>query len=317
MGTDARSRSAGGGRAVHAFAEGASLGRRLARALGVPFRAIGSHRFPDGESLVRVRAAPGESAIVVRSLDDPDAKIVELLLAADALRRSGARRVVLVAPYLAYMRQDKVFRSGEPVSQRVVARVLGGAFDRVLTVEAHLHRTRKLADVFPCAARSLPAAPVLADHLGRAGRGTMLVGPDEESAAWVRRLARLAGLPYAVARKHRLGDRRVRIELPAIPAPGGRRVLLVDDVASSGATLAATARALRRRGVPRVDALVVHPVFAPGALARLSRAGVARVVSCDTIPHETNRISVVPLLAPVLAGGARARPGRARREGGG
>lgn len=248
--------------------------------------------------LARVAA---HEAIVVRSLDDPDAKLVQLLLAADALRRAGARRVVLVAPYLAYMRQDRVFRIGEPLSQRVVARLLGGAFDRVLSVEAHLHRTRRLADVFPCPARSLSAAPLLARWCLAQPAVKLVVGPDEESAPWVRALARQAGLAWAVARKQRLGDRRVRLELPELPdLSGSARCLIVDDVASTGGTLAALARVLRGRGVRHVDAFVVHALFAPGALRRVRASGIERVASCDTVPHATNRIGVAPLLAAAL-----------------
>ena len=135
---------------------------------------------PDGESLVRVRVAADE-VIVVRSLHDPDAKLVPLLLAADALRRAGARRAILVAPYLPYMRQDRVFRRGEPLSQRVVGRLLGEAFDRVLTVEAHLHRTRRLGDVVTCPARSVSAAPLLARWCLAHPAVQLVVGPDEES----------------------------------------------------------------------------------------------------------------------------------------
>jgi ribose-phosphate pyrophosphokinase len=265
-------------------------------------RTLALHRFPDGESLVRARVAARE-AILLRSLHDPDGKLVPLLLAADALRRAGARRVVLVAPYLPYMRQDRVFRRGEPLSQGVVGRLLGDGFDRVLTVEAHLHRTPRLGDVVTCPARSLPAAPLLARWCASHPALRLVVGPDEESEPWVRGLARRAGLAWAVGRKRRLGDRRVRLALPELPKlPAGARCLVVDDIASSGGTLAAAARALRRRGL-RVDALVVHALFAPGALRRLRAAGIERVVSCDTVPHATNRIRVAPLLAAALPGG--------------
>jgi ribose-phosphate pyrophosphokinase len=285
-------------REVHHFVDSAPAGRSLARALGAPARAVEVHRFPDGESLVRVRAAAGREAILVRGLHDPNAKLLEVVLAADALRRAGARRLCLVTPYLPYMRQDRVFRPGEALSQRVVGTCLGRAFDRVLTVQAHLHRVRRLADVVPCRARSLSAAPLLGAWCRARARRAVLIGPDEESRPWVRAVAREAGLPFAVARKRRLGDRRVRLELPDLPA--ARHAVLVDDVATSGATLAAAVRALHRRGVARVDALVVHALLEPGARARLRAAGLAELVSCDTVPHESNRLRTAPLLAAAL-----------------
>jgi ribose-phosphate pyrophosphokinase len=287
---------------LHAFPDSLVFARRLAGELGRPVERIALHHFPDWESLVRVRATPRAPAVVVRSLDDPNAKLVELLLAADALRRVGAGPVTLVAPYLAYMRQDCVFAPGEPVSQRVVAALLGGAFDRVLCVEAHLHRVKTLAEVFPCPAESLAAAPALAGWLRAHAADALLIGPDEESEPWVRALAERAGLAYRIGTKRRRGDADVEVALPALPA-GAARAVLVDDIASTGATLAAGARALHAAGVAAVDALVVHALFAHGALAALREAGIARVASTDTIPHPTNEVGVAPLLAAALAGG--------------
>lgn len=293
--------AAGSGRRLHFFTDTAVLARRIGAASGVPAVPVRVHRFPDRESLVQVRWGGEREAVVVRSLDDPNGKLLEVLFAADALRRAGARRLTLVVPYLPYMRQDRVFAAGEPISQRVVGALLGGAFDRVLTVEAHLHRIERLGDVVPGAARSLSAAPALAAWAARLGRDTLLVGPDVESTGWVGEVARRAGLRCVVGAKERRGDRRVRVGFPSLPA--ARRAVLVDDIASSGATLAAAARALRRAGVARVDALVVHAIIAPGTTARLRRAGVHRLLSCDTVPHASNALSVAPLLAAALAGG--------------
>lgn len=285
---------------VHAFPDSLPLARRLAASLRLPLRTVAASRFPDGESLVRVDHQRGDDAILVRSLHDPNAKLVEVILAADALRHAGARRLTLVAPYLPYMRQDAVFAPGEPVSQRIVGALLGGLFERVLTVEAHLHRIRRLSEVVPGSARSLSAAPALAAWVVRQAPDALLVGPDAESAPWVRAVAHRAGVSWAVAEKQRLGARRVRLTLP--PLPARRHAVLLDDIASSGATLAAAARALRRAGVATVDVAVVHALCAPGALDRIRRAGARRIVSCDTVPHPTNAIPVAPLLAAALRG---------------
>lgn len=284
---------------VHFWPDAAGLGRRLARRLDVPARAVRVHEFPDGESLPRVRWQGARRAVLVHSLHDPNGKLFEVALAADALRRAGARHLTLVAPYLPYMRQDAVFRPGEPLSQRVAAEALGSAFDRVLTLEAHLHRVRRLSQVFPCAARSLSSAPAVARWLAARPAG-ILVGPDEESEPWVRRVAGEVGLECAIGRKVRRGDARVDVSLPDLPA--ARRAYLVDDIASSGATLAAAARALAAQGIARVDAIVIHGIFAPGAAARLRRAGVERVVTTETVPHASNRIRIDALFAEALRG---------------
>jgi ribose-phosphate pyrophosphokinase len=289
---------------LHAFADSLALARRIARAAGLACAPVRVHRFPDGESLVRVATPAGRDAYLVRSLDDPNSKLVEVMLAVDALRRGGAKTVTLVASYLPYMRQDAVFRCGEPLSQRVVGEWLGSAFDGVVTVQAHLHRVDSLCEVVPGASRSLSAARPIGDWIGR-DAGTCVIGPDEESRSWIEPIACPIGASFAIAAKKRRGDAAVTVRLPRLP--NGCRAVIVDDIASSGATIAATARAARRAGAAVVDAVVVHAIFAAGAERRIQAAGVRRLASCDTIPHATNAITVAPLLAAALAPGRRAR----------
>ncbi|HWA63951.1 MAG TPA: ribose-phosphate diphosphokinase, partial [Caulobacteraceae bacterium] len=240
--------------AVLAFAEEQAPAARLAAALGVPFRSIGLHRFPDGESLPTAPSPP-RTAILYRSLDRPDAKLAPLLLAADALRRGGAQRIVLVAPYFCYLRQDRVFEAGQPLSRDVIAPLIGGAVDRIVTVEAHLHRTADLSAATGVPSRSLTAVPVLVP-LFEAGPGRLVVGPDAESEPWARAWGEALACPHKVLAKVRRGDRDVRLAGLDRADVAGRRVLLVDDVASSGTTLARAARLAARCGALGVDAAV-------------------------------------------------------------
>ena len=292
--------------ALVAFADSLELARDVAARLGLdPDLDLGLaevHRFPDGESLVRAprpARSGADRALLIRSLDDPNEKLLEVLFAADALRRQGVSSVGLVAPYLGYMRQDRVFHSGEPISQRVVAGLLDTAFDSVLTVEAHLHRIAHLSEIFRADALSISAAEPVADWLALQSGVDLVVGPDAESEPWVREIAARAGLDWTLGSKTRHSDHDVRIDLPELPADV-RRAFIVDDIASSGGTLEALVRLLGQRGVARVDAVVVHPLFAPDTLARLRRAGLDQLVSADGIVHETNAIGLAPLLAGAI-----------------
>ena len=286
--------------AIFFFEDSAILARKIASMLQARCHKIRLRQFPDGESLVRVDTADAVDAVVVRSLDNPDAKLVPTLLAADALRRAGVRNITLVAPYLPYMRQDKVFATGQPISQRVIGDILGRYFDRVVTVEAHLHRIRELAEVVPSRlkSQSLSAAPAIANWLRARDAECIIVGPDRESRPWVEAIAKASGYDYIVGDKKRRGDRAVSVELGDVP--NHRRALIVDDIASSGVTLAAAARALRARGVRTIEAVVVHAIFAPGALSIIRGAGIRKLFSCDTIAHRTNAISVAPIIAEAL-----------------
>lgn len=235
----------------------------------------------------------------MRSLHNPNAKLIEVALAADALRRAGAKRVTLIAPYLPYMRQDAVFRSGEAVSQDVVCRWLAREFDALLTLEPHLHRLSSLTEYFPGQRSALASAPVFVEWLKGAKHPIVVVGPDEESEPWVRAIARGADCEWMVGCKRRRGDHSVSIEFPR--TPHASRAVIVDDIASSGVTLAQAARVLHSRGVRTVDAAVVHAIFAPRAIARIRDSGVRRIVSCDSIPHDTNRLRSAPVFADAIA----------------
>jgi len=283
---------------IHFLPDSEAFARRLARKTEMPARAVAVHRFPDRESLVRVAPSVGRSVALVAQLHDPDPKVLRVLFAVDALRRCGARRVVLLVPYFPYMRQDAVFEKGEALAQQVFAGMIGRAVDEIVTLEPHLHRIRDLAEVAGCGTRTMPAASLLAEWCAKRRGRALLVGPDIESEPWVRSLARGAKLPWVVGRKERFGDRRVRIDFPDLPS--ANRAILVDDIASSGATLAAASRALRRSGISRVEAVVIHAIFAAGAMLRIRDAGVEKISSCDTIPHSTNAISTAGLFAQAL-----------------
>ncbi|MCX7863828.1 MAG: ribose-phosphate diphosphokinase, partial [Novosphingobium sp.] len=229
------------------FAESLEPAGSLSRALGVACAPVAVHRFPDGESLVRVSGKP-KTAILYRSLDNPNAKLIELLLAASAFRENGARRVVLVAPYLAYMRQDMAFHPGEAISQKVIGRLISQHFDGLVTLDAHLHRIASLSEAVPAIpAINLSAAPVLARAID-AKDNPLLIGPDSESRPWVEAIAAPLGLDLLIGEKRRHGDRDVALTIPGIEAAAGRNALLVDDVISSGHTLMAAARLLREAG---------------------------------------------------------------------
>jgi ribose-phosphate pyrophosphokinase len=275
--------------------------QRLAAAAGLGYADIHVRHFPDGESLVRLPERLPPHVIFCCSLDDPNAKLVELQLAAGAAPELGAERLTLVAPYLCYMRQDVAFHPGEAVSQRIIGELLAQRFDTLITVDPHLHRTRDLEHVLPfCRAVALSATAAMADRLSARSDDPLLIGPDEESAQWVRAIAAPGRLDYGVARKRRLGDRHVRVELPDLTV-AGRHVVLVDDVASTGQTLIEAACGLYGRGAASVSVLVTHALFVDDALERLAEAGVGDICSTDSIPHETNGMELAGLLAEALA----------------
>ncbi|MDE2402777.1 MAG: ribose-phosphate diphosphokinase [Burkholderiales bacterium] len=230
---------------------------RLASACALPCACIERHRFPDDELRLRLpvdaNSALPEQVVLYRSLDRPNDKLIELMLVARQARELGARRVLLVAPYLAYMRQDIAFHPGEVVSQRVIGRFLAELFEALITVDPHLHRVASLAEAVPLAhAISLSGAPMLARLIAQRHERPLLIGPDAESAQWIEAAAKEHNFDHGVCSKVRHGDRQVEIALPPLDVKG-RAVVVLDDVASSGHTLAAAARLLLAAGAASVD----------------------------------------------------------------
>jgi ribose-phosphate pyrophosphokinase len=282
------------------FADSGPLFEKLATALHSPAELVEVHRFPDGESRVTLPTDLPENLIICRSLNAPNEKLVELMLTAQSARDLGVHHIALVAPYLCYMRQDVAFHPGEAVSQHIVGKFLAGLFDAVVTVDPHLHRTASLAEAVPAAtARAISAAPLMGEFLAARGSQALLMGPDIESGQWVSTAAERAELNFVVATKIRLGDRDVEIELPE-QSYRGVDVVLIDDIASTGRTLAEAAQALKRAGAARVDALVTHALFADNAVEKMHSAGIEEIWSSDSIPHPSNAFSLANALATAL-----------------
>ncbi|MDE2405105.1 MAG: ribose-phosphate diphosphokinase [Sphingomonadales bacterium] len=296
--------------AVVHFAEGAAPAARLADHCRVPVHPVEVHAFPDGESLVRVPACP-ETVLLYRSLDRPNAKLVEVLFAAAALRDRGARRVILVAPYLAYMRQDMAFHEGEAVSQKVIGSLLAAHFEGVVTVDPHLHRTAALAEVVPGSpAIAASAAPLLATALADGlDPRTVLVGPDVESRQWVESIAAPLGLEVLVGAKRRCGDRSVHCTIPDVERVRGRPAVLVDDCVSSGTTLVECAGLLHAAGAVSCEAIVTHCLAGPADLRSIRQGGVLRLRATDSTASPAGTIELAPVLAAAIgAAGWTARP---------
>jgi len=286
---------------VLAFPESVAAARRLATAIGGDFAQIDVHRFPDGESLVTLPPKLQKTVIFFRSLNDPNAKLIELLLAIESARSNGCKRAILITPYLCYMRQDIAFKPGQAISQRIIGEMLSEWVDDLITIDPHLHRIQHLSVALPyCNSVCATASPALGAFLRQQQSNAVLVGPDEESRQWVQQVADIAGLEFIVASKQRFGDRDVRITLPDTDLRG-RQAILVDDVISSGKTMIETALALQAAGASSVSAICTHALFADDALAAMQAAGIDPIWSSDTIPHSTNVVDLTQVLVEALA----------------
>lgn len=192
---------------------------KLSLALSAELGELETRTFPDSESYVRLQTPPKDrDVILVCTLSKPDAKFLRLAFVAAAAKDLGARSVGLVAPYLAYMRQDIRFRDGEAISSVTFARLLSSVVDWLVTVDPHLHRRASLSEIYSIPTFLVHAGPVLADWIKAHVPHPVIVGPDSESRQWVAEVAERVDAPYRVLSKSRSGDRSVSISLPDLIA---------------------------------------------------------------------------------------------------
>lgn len=278
-----------------------SLSQSLLTALNAEPLSVELRHFPDSEIYLRVLGKVADKIVLVACrLDRPNDRVLGLFLLASTLKQLGARRVILVAPYLPYMRQDTSFRSGESISANHFAKFISSAFDALVTVDPHLHRLSSLSAIFDIPALAVHAAPAIAGWIAENIDRPIIVGPDAESAQWVADVAKLVGCPHVVLAKTRTGDRAVEIALPNAERLRNHTSVLLDDMVSTGHTMIAVAKRIKDAGERPPVCIAVHAIFADDAYNELLAAGIARVVTCNTVAHMTNGIDVVPLIAQAI-----------------
>ena len=285
------------GRLIFALPGNEAMSERVAALLGAEVGELETRRFPDGESYLRFVTPPtGRDIVLVCTLTHPDEKILTLLFAAATAQELGAANVGLLAPYLAYMRQDRRFKPGESVTSRLTAGLLSHTFDWLVTVDPHLHRYKSLSEIYTIPTRAVHAAPLISDWVRANVTAPVLIGPDAESEQWVEAVARSAGAPFTVLEKTRLGDRDVEIKVKHMERLQDRTPVLIDDIISSGRTMLEAVRHVGQFAKAAPICLAVHGIFADNSDAALIREG-ARIVTTNTVPHSSNAIDIAPLLA--------------------
>ena len=260
--------------------------------------------FPDGETYVRVCSDVARRAVyVVCTLARPDTQFLPLSFAAAAIRNLGASSVQLVAPYLAYMRQDRIFRRGEALTSRLFAELLQQRFDSLITIDPHLHRHASLDAVYDIPTTVVHAAPLFAEWIASQVKDPLLIGPDAESMQWVECIARAVGAPSRTLRKERKGDRKVRLSAAPLAEISGRTPVLVDDIVSSGTTMKEALRLLATSGSAPPYCLAIHALCSRRTSQHLDDRS-AGFLTTNTVPNANAAFDVGPLIADALISAA-------------
>lgn len=252
--------------------------------------------FPDGEIYLRIVSDINlKNIVLVCSLNQPNEKILQLYLFAKTAKSLGALKITLLSPYLAYMRQDSVFKPGEGITSTFVAGFFSSFIDELITIDPHLHRIQNLSEIYSISTKVLHAAELIADWIKKSVPNALIIGPDSESEQWVSNVATKAGVAYTVLEKVRSGDKEVKISIPQVDKYKHHLPVLVDDIVSTGRTLIETIKHLKEQNMANPVCVVIHPVFSEGAFELIIQAGASKIISCNTIQHLSNGIDISPL----------------------
>jgi ribose-phosphate pyrophosphokinase len=259
------------------------------------------HDFPDEETVVRIDSPVKDREVIfITTLDRPNSKIAPILFAAETAKELGATKVGLIAPYLAYMRQDKQFHSGEGITSKYFANLISGSFNWLITIDPHLHRWHSLNDIYSIPSQVLHANDSIANWIKQNVTKPVLIGPDAESAQWVSEIAQKSNSPFLILEKKRHGDNQVEVSIPQLELYHHHTPVLVDDIISSAATMIETVKHIDSLKLNPPVCIGVHAIFAGHAYDDLLNAGVEKIITCNTIQHPSNGIDISDVVGMFL-----------------
>lgn len=265
------------------------LAGKIARELGADLAKVELSKFPNGEKRVVVKEERvGKRAILVQSLSyPPDEMLVETALLADALKRMGVEELVGVVPWLGYAKQDKVFQPGEPLSVKVVARLLQVAgFSKVVTLELH---NPSIVGFFEIPLVELSARPLFVEYFGKSleRENSIVVAPDAGAVKASTSFANTLGVQVVYMDKKRDLDSG-KVEVVGMSGEvEGKEALIVDDNLVTGSTLLETGRVLKQAGATRVRVGVTHHLDVPGVQDKIEKSKeIDELVVTDTVMRQ-------------------------------
>jgi len=268
----------------------------LSKMQQIPLVRLISKRFPDGELYIRILDdISGEDVIIIQTTY-PDPNIVELLLLQDAVKEAGAKKITVIIPYFGYSRQDKKFEEGEPISAKTIATLINLNADEVITIDPHKEH---ILDFFSIPAFSCSAVPELAAFLKKKNIDLVLA-PDQGALDRAIQASTIIECDFDYIEKIRIDDIKVEIK-PKNLSVQDKNVAIVDDIISTGGTMAKSIAELKKHGAKKIFVACTHGLFAGGAVKKLVSAGCDEIISTDTIVSKFSKIKISPCILKFLS----------------
>lgn len=283
------------------------IAEKISKASGIPLGKISSRQFSDGEIMINIEeTVRGDDLYIIQSTSFPvNDNLWELLIMIDACKRASANTVNIVLPYFGYSRQDRVAKSREPITAKLVANMLTKAgIDRVVTLDLHAVQVQGFFDI---PVDNLFTVPLFAEHysqLGLAGADTVVVSPKNSGIKRARSLAEYLDSPIAIIDYAQ--DDSEREEGYVIGDVSGKKAILIDDILNTGKTFAEAAKILERAGATDIYAVASHGLFAGGAADVLETAPIKEIIVTDSVktknrvPENVTYLSATDLIAEAI-----------------
>ena len=286
---------------IIALSHGLHIAKKLAAKLKQPYSKLEVTHFPDSEIKLKFNTdIKNKTVILVQSFyDNINDCVIETLFAAETAKDLKAKKIILVAPYFPYLRQDKRFQEGECISLRTIAKNIDEDFNQVIIIDPHLHREKTLKHIFKIDSKKLTANPLIESYIKKNIKNPIIIGPDWESYKWAQKIAEKIGCDFAIMEKTRFSSTKVSVKLNKPVNLKNKNLIFVDDMISTGNTLLEGIKAMKKLGAKKVTCFAVHGILVNDALNRLKKAG-ATVITTNTIPNKAGKIDVTNLIANAI-----------------
>ena len=265
----------------------------LSRELNVPLANTISKRFPDEEFYFRILDDINGKHVIIVQTTYPDLNIIELFLLQNAVEEAGAKEISIVIPYFGYARQDTKFQNGEPISAKAMANLISLNADTVITVDPHKEH---ILDFFSTSAHSCSAIPELAKYLKKKNID-MVLAPDKGALERAKQASKIIGCDFDYMEKTRIDGTTIEIKPKELDSQN-KNVAIIDDIISTGGTMAKSIQQLKKHGAKNVYVACTHGLFAGNAIKKLSSAGCKEIIATDTIQSKFSKVKIAPSILP-------------------
>jgi len=267
----------------------------LSKKLKIPLADMISKRFPDDEMYIRILDdISGEDVIIVQTTY-PDPNIIELFLLQNAVEEANAKKLTVVIPYYGYARQDTKFKDGEPISAKAMANLISLSADKVITVDPHKNH---ILDFFSTTAESCTAVPEIAKYL-KEKNIDMVLAPDKGALERAKQASEIIKCDFDYMEKTRIDGTTIKIKPKNLDSQN-KNVAIIDDIISTGGTMAKSIKELKKYGAKKVFVSCTHGLFAGDAIKKLTSAGCDEIISTDTIMSSYSKVKIAPSIAKLL-----------------